>query len=1200
MSPRPLLLLTVCGLSWPLASCSTAPRDTTPPSVRAAASIEEPRRRLEALAEIEAIGVLVSDPRQDAIARGIDPTLPEALPTGSAEFRRATRPLEDVLEEFRIEPPQSEIEQPTPDQAERAAKAYARAQAARLSGEAEVAELLMEEATRLDPGSAKLWQELGEARMALGDRFGAADALTMAAELGATDPGVMLALASDAGSRSDQDGVVRWAAAAWTMGLAEPFAHERLVAGSMLGTGLLERGDLLAGAEVLEATLSGLDGAPPRAGEAPEMVRLRAGRAELGFRSGNAWMALGQPARAAGAFERAGAGLARAPVLLTQRHIAALAAAGRPATACLEMIEHADRWLGDLGPEEAGWLRALSGDERTGAALTDAVIALASDTARPVSARRQALRLLVRGLPDPNEGVRLLGADAALARTPLLAADALGRVLPEQRVRLAAEWVGEDPAAARVWGGSLARLLESPLEEARTLIASKDAGRRLLGLGVAAELDRAELALAPIDAGPSRNIDPILGAQLAGMAGRWNVVDAWLDAARSAAEADPARRPDLLGALLACQRLDELDALVAVIDADPDASPDDLLIAAEYALLSADFETAIARLDRAGAADPFDERIWERRFALRTGDAPTADEQAAMTLGRAISETRPRSALFAMLRAREMAGQGMLREVAELVIATNERDPSRDLGVQLLAQAVQAAAERDEPETAAMVREWLTRRMRQVPGSVPVVLAHAQTLLTAQEFEQAFEALDDAAVRIGHPELARNAEGALARHLDRGDEALARALNRLDGPHGTNGVLERAEVALSGTRWRTALDAFRESLPPGGRLSEPQRTRWYRIAFGLIRDADEGDAVADLLAALDAAAASGVPMPEELVRGRLLLLARSGDVDQIRSFVEQQVLGPESGLIAVQSLIGADRPTEALTLLADLAITDEGVWEDEFAEWARVAGGLGTADDTRAMVERLDALGHTAQAARVLVDRFAPGPMPGERTAARDRADIAYTTALIATVFDRQEEADAMYRLALGYDPDHAWAANDYGYALAERGESLVEAERLLVRAVELLPDEASVADSLGWLRYMTGVLTDETDADGRVVRAGAISLLERAAALEGGAENATVFEHLGDALWRAGRREEATKSWSQAETLLRRQARQMATESQANSRAIDRINEQLRAVRRRLSDAQNGNPPAIAPSPALDEPAPPDGPDADPAVPGG
>jgi tetratricopeptide (TPR) repeat protein len=1199
MNQRTLLLLGVCGVCLPMASCSTAPRDATPASVRAAVSIEEPRRRLEALAEIEALGAMASNPELASIARSIDPTLPATLASSSAEFRRATRPLAELLEEFRIQPPMSEIEQPTPDQTERAAKAYTRARAARLGGEAEVAELLMEEATRLDPGSPTLWQELGEARTSLGDRFGAADALTMAAELGSTDPRVMLALASDAGSRSDEDGVSRWAAAAWNLTAAEPRSPEHLVAGSMLGAALLERGDLLAGAEVLETTLAGLDATPARAGEAPEMVRLRAGRAELGFRLGNTWMALGQPARAFGAFERAGAGLGRSPVLLTQRRIAALVASGRPAAACLEMIEHADRWLGDIGPEEGNWLRALSREERAGAALTDAVLALASDDARPISARRQALRVLVRGVPDPNESVRLLGADAALARTPLLAADALGRVLPEQRIQLASEWVGRDPGAARVWGGALLRLLESPLEEARALIASKDAGRRQLGLGMAAELDRADLGVAIIDAGPARQIDPIVGAQLAGMAGRWDVVEAWLTAARAAAAADPARRPDLLGALLACQRLDELDTATEAIDADPAASSDDLLIAAEYALLSGDFGMAIARLDRAGEADRFDERIWERRFALRTGDSPQADEQAAIALGRSISETRPRSALFAMLRAREMVGQGLLREVAELVIATNERDPSRDLGVQLLAQAVQAAAERDEPETAAMVRAWLTHRINQAPGSVPVVLAHAQSLLTGEQFAEAFEILDDASERIGHPELARNAEGILARHLDRADEAMTRALDRLEGPHGTNGTLERAEVALAGARWGVALDAFRGSQPPGGRLSEPQLVRWYRVAFALIRDADENDPVADLLAALDRAAASGVPMPEELVRGRLLLLARSGDVDQIRSFVEQQVLGPESGLIAVQSLIGADRATDALSLLADMAITEEGVWEDEFSEWARVAGGLGTADDTRAMIERLDALGHTAQAARVLVDRFAPGPMPGERTPARDRGDIAYTTALIATVFDRQEQADAMYRLALDYDPDHAWAANDYGYSLVERGESLEEAEKLLIRAYELLPDEASVADSLGWLRYMTGVLANETDAGGRVVRAGAISLLERAAALEGGAENATVFEHLGDALWRAGRREEATKSWSQAESLLRRQARQMATESQANSRAIDRINEQLRAVRRRLSDAENGNPPAIAPSPGLDEP-PPDGEGADPAVSGG
>lgn len=1181
MNIRPLFLLAVCGLSWPLASCSTAPAERTPSSLRAAASIEEPRRRLEALAEIEAVGVLLHDPRQMETARAIDPGLPNALPPGSAEFRRATRPLDDLLAEFRIEPPLSEIEPPTPEDAERAAKAYVRAHAARMDGETETAQLLMEEAVELDPGSAKLWQELGEARLAAGDRFGAADALTMAAELGSTNPRIMLTLASEAGSRGDQDGVVRWSAAAWRLGAEEPASAERLVAGSMLGVGLLERGDLFAGTQVIETTLAALESTPAQPGEAMEMIRVRAGRAEMGFRLGNAWMSLGQPARAADAYDRAGSGLPRRPIQLTQRHLAALVAAGRPATACLEMIEHADRWLGDLGPEEAVWLRGLTREERTGRALADAMLALASDPARAISARRQALHTLVRGLSDPNESIRMLGTNPALARTPLLAGDALARVRPEQRVRLASEWVGNDPGSARHWAHALGRLMERPIEEARVLIASDDPGQRQLGLGMAAELDRADLAVGVIDAGPIGTVDAILGAELAGMAGRWKTADAWLSAARLTAAADHTRRADLLGALLACQRLDELDTLVAAIDADPAATPDDLLIAAECALLSGEFGPAIARLDRASESDRFDERIWERRIALRTGDSPEANQEAATALARAISETRPRSALFAMLRAREMASQGMLREAVELIIVTNERDHARDLGIQLLAQAAQAAADRKDPDTGRMIHDWLARRTAEAQGSVPVVLASSQVLLIGQDFETAFELLDDAATRIGHPELARNAEGILARHLNRGDEALTRALTRLEGPHGINGSIEWAEIALAGHRWPVALEAFRAAVPPGGRLSEPQLARWYRIAFGLIRGAEGTDAMAGLLATLDDAAGAGVPMPEELVRGRLLLLARSGDADQIRAFVEQEVLGPGSGLIAVQTLIGADRGADALTLLTELAITADGVWEDEFAEWARVVGGLGTVADTRSMIERLDRLGHTADAALVLNERFAPapGPMAGARTPARDRADIAYATALIATVFDRDEVASEMYRLALAHDPDHAWAANDYGYSLAERGESLDEAERLLLRAYQLLPDESSVADSIGWLRYITGVLLDETDEHGTVTRQGAVSLLERATTLEGGAENATLFEHLGDALWRAERQEEAVAAWSKAERLLREQAKRLT----AGGRAVDRVNQQLAAVRQRLSDAQNGNPPPVAPSPALD-----------------
>ncbi|MBJ7444018.1 MAG: hypothetical protein JHD32_06840, partial [Sphingobium sp.] len=57
--------------------------------------------------------------------------------------------------------------------------------------------------------------------------------------------------------------------------------------------------------------------------------------------------------------------------------------------------------------------------------------------------------------------------------------------------------------------------------------------------------------------------------------------------------------------------------------------------------------------------------------------------------------------------------------------------------------------------------------------------------------------------------------------------------------------------------------------------------------------------------------------------------------------------------------------------------------------------------------------------------------------------------------------------------------------------------------------------DSLGWARYVTGDV------------AGAVPVLERAAA--GAPGDATINEHLGDALWSAGRRYEARYAWAAA-----------------------------------------------------------------------
>jgi tetratricopeptide (TPR) repeat protein len=1187
----------------PLASCAST-GDREPAAVRAAASIESPRRRLQALAEIEAVGVARGTGDAFRRARAIDPGLPEPLAPGSAEFRRASRPLADLLAESPVDTPASDIRPPAPADRAEAARLYTRARAARQQGDEAGAIELLDQAVDLDPGSPTLWQELGEARIAAGDRAAGVEALTISAELGSEDPRVLLTLASEASSRGDSDSVVTWAGAAWRL-TNEPAPGPSAdgtdrasgpVAGALLGSALLERGDLLAGAEALEAASRALLETPPRPGDPVELVRLRASRAELQRRLGDAWAALGQPARAADAYRRAGEGLDRAAPSATRRAIAALVAADRPATGAIELLAHAEAWRGDLTREEAGWVRGLAESARVGPALIDALTADAFDPSIPPTARRQLIALLAPNFDDPGALARRLSADPALSRSTETATDLLVQVIAPQRGRLAAEAVGNDPASAAAWGAALTRLIEEPLRDAASNLDSRDPARRNLGLGMALELQRPDLAAATIDADPTSRsvagVDPVLVARLAGIGGRWERASVWLDAAREAADADGSRQADLIEALLAAQRVDEAGDLAESAANQPAEEPagrpgvrvDALLAAAEVALFTGEFEQAIERLNRAAEIDPFDDRVWDRRIGLRATETPVADQDEAMRLGREISERRPRSALFAVLRAREMAGQNLFREAANLLIAINDRAPGHAHAPQVLAQVAQAAAAADDPETLTRTTEWLAARAEGRPGATAEQLALAQVLLAADQVEPALERLDDALARAGQPDLARAAEAVLIQRLDRADQAVARAGDRLASPVGVDAALERAEVGVSNGRWEMAISGVREALPPGPGtgLTGPQAARWSVVALGLVQQAQADPGLAQrVVSLLDDAADAGISLPEQLVRGRLLLLARSGDQDRLRSFVEQAALGADSGLIVVQALLAAERTADALALLASLTVDEGGVYEDMLSEWIRLAGALGSADDVRSMIERLESGGHTAEAARLLVEELSPGPMPGERIPARARADVAYTAGLVANVYGRDAEAEAMYRLALEHDAGHVWAANDLGYALADRGESLDEAETLLQRAYEALPGEASIVDSIGWVRYKLGVLNDAADG-----RPGALTLLRRASETEEGRENPTIFEHLGDTYWRLGRRDDARKAWTEAELLLRRAARELAASPQPNARQADRINSQLGDLRRRINDAEAGNEPAVAPIPSLDAPA--------------
>jgi Flp pilus assembly protein TadD len=128
---------------------------------------------------------------------------------------------------------------------------------------------------------------------------------------------------------------------------------------------------------------------------------------------------------------------------------------------------------------------------------------------------------------------------------------------------------------------------------------------------------------------------------------------------------------------------------------------------------------------------------------------------------------------------------------------------------------------------------------------------------------------------------------------------------------------------------------------------------------------------------------------------------------------------------------------------------------------------------------------------------------------------LLYALAVACDRAGQPEAALAQLRAILALEEDHAEALNFAGYLLADRGERLDEAERLVRRAAELRPRSAHVLDSLGWLLLRRG------DA------AGAVRALERADAL--GGPDPTVLEHLGDAYRAAARDGDARRAYRRA-----------------------------------------------------------------------
>ena len=202
---------------------------------------------------------------------------------------------------------------------------------------------------------------------------------------------------------------------------------------------------------------------------------------------------------------------------------------------------------------------------------------------------------------------------------------------------------------------------------------------------------------------------------------------------------------------------------------------------------------------------------------------------------------------------------------------------------------------------------------------------------------------------------------------------------------------------------------------------------------------------------------------------------------------------PEASDAQTRALVDAKRFNEALAV-ARAASGNPGATSDDFARLGDVYGEMKRQDEAAA------AYGRAIEITKAEKSRIWP---------------LLLLKASALESGGRWPEAKAALGSAIAIAPNEPLILNFLGYAKLEHGEDLEAAEAMIRKASELAPENASITDSLGWALYKRGQLPE------------AIDILQQAAISD--PVQAEIQEHLGDALYSAGRRFEARFAWQAA-----------------------------------------------------------------------
>ena len=131
--------------------------------------------------------------------------------------------------------------------------------------------------------------------------------------------------------------------------------------------------------------------------------------------------------------------------------------------------------------------------------------------------------------------------------------------------------------------------------------------------------------------------------------------------------------------------------------------------------------------------------------------------------------------------------------------------------------------------------------------------------------------------------------------------------------------------------------------------------------------------------------------------------------------------------------------------------------------------------------------------------------------------DLLYDQAMMAEKLGQLPEMERLLRKVIDIKPDAYNAYNALGYSFADRNVRLPEAKALIKKALEFVPNDPFVRDSLAWVEFRMGNSAE------------AVKIFADAFKTKPDAE---IAAHYGEVLWALGQRDKALGIWREGQLL--------------------------------------------------------------------